>query len=432
MTLVRGDANAGRASPLSLRLPAQPTAFLKDSKITSALSTSSKIQQYDPKEPEQRTQANAQASPATSPALPDPNLREGSSCSISESANRINDSIVAQVKAFIDGKPLMVADSWLPVIEFSNVNSFTFSVLEDALNLTRIRYSYNTEQQSLAIQCPSAIHDKAARAFGDVFEAAMTKEAEERQSTIFNWESSNTAAFFHSNLVDTFIPDFAVFLDSETPFLVLEVSWSQSLTQVKEKLARLLKIPSLCGAIIVNIEEQPAFRNPQKKFKKISTAAWKDAEQSAPSAGPISVDGLRWVGDTTCTVYVQYKHTNVFSEVSGSLIPRGKDLSKLNSAISALWGKVVESASKTAVSTSDAEMNWESFERIYSKALRMTAYERYLKWRAIQSRLDMDGDLSGDYEAGMVRGREQVDDGEPPRTRSRTTLSGAEDADANK
>jgi hypothetical protein len=69
-------------------------------------------------------------------------------------------------------------------------------------------------------------------------------------------------------------------------------------------------IPSLLGAIMININKSPAYSspmNPPSPFDYIDESTWDSIVERAPVLGPIKHQGHCWVGAIDCSFDIQFK-----------------------------------------------------------------------------------------------------------------------------
>jgi len=102
--------------------------------------------------------------------------------------------------------------------------------------------------------------------------------------------------------------DYTIYGPLNTPYVVLEVAYSQTLTNAKDKVTTWLAIPSVTAVILVNIQENPTFKAPEyadKSMVQLTTQEWKKETKVSPKFGPIKFEGISWAGvhEVSVSVY---------------------------------------------------------------------------------------------------------------------------------
>lgn len=126
----------------------------------------------------------------------------------------------------------------------------------------------------------------------------------------FDWEYTTGKTLRLLDPPRQFIPDFLIcddFDGGEKPYLVVEVSWSQSFKNVQEKVDQYFEFKTLGVAIIINIEEKPQYHQPAAdQLHAISRSEWpaKQARLASSLDDPIIVGGHTWIHETRCTIYI--------------------------------------------------------------------------------------------------------------------------------
>jgi hypothetical protein len=164
----------------------------------------------------------------------------------------------------------------------------------------------------LILEYPSDIHEQVNSSVAELFHQG-TKNAEEICSgggDHFAWMTATNKSFRLSNPLRKFIPDFAICHNvggSTQPYLLVEVSWSQSFKDVTEKIQTYFEFNSLVLAIIIDIQEKPRYHHPPvDELVDISRSEWESLGKKHPEISdvPISLGGLTWVNRTSCTLYI--------------------------------------------------------------------------------------------------------------------------------
>lgn len=142
----------------------------------------------------------------------------------------------------------------------------------------------------------------------------------------FDWEYTTGKTLRLPNPPRQFIPDFLIcddFDGGENPYLVVEVSWSQSFKNVQEKVDQYFEFKTLGVAIIINIEEKLPYHQPKAdQVHVISRSQWptKKTRLAASLDDPIIVGGHTWIHETRCTFYIFMRRGEADSDSPGILV----------------------------------------------------------------------------------------------------------------
>lgn len=135
----------------------------------------------------------------------------------------------------------------------------------------------------------------------------------------YGWTRGTNTTIHQEDEVDgekrhvEFVPDLALCDDKDRPFIIVEVSFSQSPADIHRKAsARLKAIPSLQGVIVILLEERPGYRAPSQAATNeddIDDDEWKASVSQSPQYGPILFHQHRWIGViASCTVEIFLKN----------------------------------------------------------------------------------------------------------------------------
>jgi hypothetical protein len=160
---------------------------------------------------------------------------------------------------------------------------------------------------------PTPSHEECVEAFHNAFKGSMVKQKKRcgrklkwrlGLNVVNNLEDGSDERLIRSN----FIPDVTIYNNHAETLVLVEVAHTQSrnnaLTKIEERMA---SNPSLLGAILLNVNESPAYGRPPTPTPNdyIDTDSWDVAVGSAPVFGPIRCGGRRWVGSITCSVDIR-------------------------------------------------------------------------------------------------------------------------------
>jgi hypothetical protein len=92
---------------------------------------------------------------------------------------------------------------------------------------------------------------------------------------------------------------------------IVEVTASQPRDDALAKISdRFANNPRLLGAVVISIEESPAYERPKRRGTVRDAALeslWMEAVQASPRWGPITYRGFRWIGSITCTLDIRLR-----------------------------------------------------------------------------------------------------------------------------
>jgi hypothetical protein len=137
---------------------------------------------------------------------------------------------------------------------------------------------------------------------------------QENSQTSLPWESGLAKSIYNldedGNIKHRLCADFTIYGPLNEPYLVIEVAYSQTSANVKEKVNMWLANPSIVGVILVEINENPNFKAPDypnEILPKLTRLEWSQEIAACPKFGPLEVRGLKWAGahQVTVTVYCQ-------------------------------------------------------------------------------------------------------------------------------
>ena len=95
-----------------------------------------------------------------------------------------------------------------------------------------------------------------------------------------------------------------------SPYLVVEVAYSQTLSSIERKVQVWMSIPTVVGVIVVQIDEQPSYTFPEVPTNlpgRMSEKEWLKVAEKSPKLGPIEVVGLKWSGKHAVSISVHQR-----------------------------------------------------------------------------------------------------------------------------
>jgi hypothetical protein len=136
---------------------------------------------------------------------------------------------------------------------------------------------------------------------------------QENSQISLHWESGLAKSIYNldedGNIKQRLCADFTIYGPLNEPYLVIEVAYSQTSANVKEKVNVWLANPHVAGVILVEINENPSYKAPDypvdEILPKMSRLEWSRAIAACPKFGPLEVRGLKWAGahQVAVTVY---------------------------------------------------------------------------------------------------------------------------------
>ena len=93
------------------------------------------------------------------------------------------------------------------------------------------------------------------------------------------------------------IGDFTIYGPPMSPYLVVEVAYSQTLFNIERKVQVWMSISTVVGVIVVQIDEQPPYtfsEYPTNLPGSMREKKWLKVAEKSPKLGPIEVIGLKW------------------------------------------------------------------------------------------------------------------------------------------
>jgi hypothetical protein len=190
-----------------------------------------------------------------------------------------------------------------------------------AANLSRERvfhtsysYIYYSNLTKLFIQCPSKTLKTVTEHFKQAFDAAMEMQMAVQPQSHLKWALEAGKIIYDidglGNIKHRICADLILFGTLNQPYLALEVGYSQSADQVKEKADVWMSISSVVGVIVVDVKEDPSFFFPPVTTDSppnFQREEWLKAIESCPDMGPIEVQGRTWAGKHVVTVSIHYQ-----------------------------------------------------------------------------------------------------------------------------
>jgi hypothetical protein len=113
--------------------------------------------------------------------------------------------------------------------------------------------------------------------------------------------------------INEFVPDFCIFDNENLTYLIIEVAFTQTRTEILDKIQRRMKnMEQVVGAIVIDLVETPTYKSPKRPSRPddfIPVEEWKTITEALPY-GPITrrIDNLTWIGSINCTIDVIIKN----------------------------------------------------------------------------------------------------------------------------
>lgn len=158
---------------------------------------------------------------------------------------------------------------------------------------------------------PSMIHEEIVSSIMHDFSNATYRQEEQEPRFLNSWTVHATKSFWYDEndrRKGEFISDVAVTVDGMPVFLV-EVAFTQKWDNVREKVGRLLKLESVLGVLVVNVDEQSKWASPVTEANAstdyIARRDWNTNAMATLAENPfgrIVVNGHTWVHDLSITL----------------------------------------------------------------------------------------------------------------------------------
>jgi hypothetical protein len=197
-----------------------------------------------------------------------------------------------------------------------SADSGTNSTLDLDRVSSLLRFDFDADLKTLTIRMPTFTHEEAVKNASRPFEHSMQLQrvACGRKLPWFlgtNSESCLEASDESRRIESKFIPDITIHHKYGSPLVIGEVDFTQARNNVLRKISeRMVRIPSLLGAIVINIDESPVYGTPTRPASPndyIDESIWDRVVESAPVFGPIEHGGHCWVGSIRCSVDIQFR-----------------------------------------------------------------------------------------------------------------------------
>ena len=108
-----------------------------------------------------------------------------------------------------------------------------------------------------------------------------------------------------------FLSDITIHNKYNAPLVLVEITHGQTRNDAHMKVdQRMATIPSLLGAIVVNIDESPKYSHPTELASPndyIDESTWDGVVERAPASGPITHRGHCWMGSIKCSIDIRMK-----------------------------------------------------------------------------------------------------------------------------
>jgi hypothetical protein len=160
----------------------------------------------------------------------------------------------------------------------------------------------------------SDLHEAAATSFLKALLDGMERQQMlEDSEDLLPWQlGSNLQSRVKDGSKSKYVADITV-QDSffKRTLIAIEVAYSQSRNNALAKISdRFANNPKLLGAVVISINESPAYKRPGRKGTARDATLrplWKEAVQVSPKWGPINYRGFCWIGSVTCTLDVRLR-----------------------------------------------------------------------------------------------------------------------------
>lgn len=156
--------------------------------------------------------------------------------------------------------------------------------------------------------CPTSIHDQSAQHIAFLITEHLRAYPEIQEHA--DWRQSFSQVLsYESKQSSRGIPDFTIYKDPSTPYLIVEIALSQQGDEAEAKCERWMHgRPSIVGAIVINIEEESGSVAPKlakgQRYHAPTKTEWDKQIADCDPLGPIVVNGHTWFRAGTCSVEV--------------------------------------------------------------------------------------------------------------------------------
>ncbi|KZP23697.1 hypothetical protein FIBSPDRAFT_1042841 [Athelia psychrophila] len=299
-------------------------------------------------------------------------------------------------------------------ITILQVSAVMFREIKEFLSQRRIRYGYVFQSQCLILHFPSAAHEVATNYLSDHFGVAMRAQ-EVSCSEEIRWikGAALTTELLddHGNPDQTFVADMTIHNKHNDPVVFIEASFSPkrdaAITKIK---GRFSNSPSLVGAILVNFEEDPDYKRPQRSPTSediILEDEWEGLVN--PRQGPITVKGDTWCGKMTCCVNILMAG-DIEPRAAQQIIPQSDaSTGSLDAALSELWKHAVLAVGGPHTQPIDFAVSWGRFRKETELSFRNTALARYNTWINLKKRQRDPEYETGSAESSRTEEEEEVE-----------------------
>jgi len=292
------------------------------------------------------------------------------------------------------------------VQEYRGIGTEEFDKLYGLLEEARLRFDFDSDLRTLIIRMASDLHVVVVTSLSKALMDGM-----ERQQMLGNSEDmllpwrlgTNMQSMLKNGSMSKYVADITVHDRFNKALIVVEVAGSQTRNDVLAKISdRFANNPKLLGAVVISIEESPAYESPERKGTARDaalTSLWMEAVRVSPKWGPINYRGFRWIGSITCTLDVRLRGEDRPRAQQISIVPKSDsgDLEASN-ALTDLWRLLVKDVAGEGVVPVPLVVNWNMFRLVLAESLGSTAYWRHLEWNGVREVSDDDEDLRAELE----------------------------------
>ena len=177
-------------------------------------------------------------------------------------------------------------------------------------NSKLLRYDYYAETKMLIVQFPSTIHETGVAAISHEFSKACIQMEEQEAGLALHWTMFHAKDSWYGDerKEGVFIADATFDVDGES-LLHVEVAFSQTWSDVRAKVRRILNSRLVLGVLVMDIKEAPRWSCPSTPSVTTDFIEKRDwtrrvmESQEAEPFGRIMVDGRVWMEHIEVDVY---------------------------------------------------------------------------------------------------------------------------------
>jgi hypothetical protein len=275
--------------------------------------------------------------------------------------------------------------------EFHEIKRNAFVAVQSKLN--SVRYLYNPETNILIVMCPSEVHESAIMGIGRQFEEAIAAVIRGQNLGHLFEARYNRTTWYEDDDEGTYVADMTIAYEAK-PLFHLEIMFTQRWSVLIAKVERILADEGVWGVLVFRIREEewgPPKRDPMTEEDFMTNYQWDTAvrliQADNPFAG-LSCGSLAWTNKVQCTAYFFPSNWDRSdSNPTGYKLPAAGDIppdfDDLNAELDAVWKNVVGDVGERSgidLASTDFSIDWAAVRARLPDALRLTGFDRYLKW----------------------------------------------------